>query len=603
MDEVRDLNKQSRVRIRGASGFLRIILVVGFSTASVLLTTGLTIQTPRRFSNPPSGPSIDFWNLTRAFEEPLNIEFKGIVHRVEDNYSVSIRWLEYTSEHYGCWNVRINGFIAQPVNQTKPLPAILMLHGTNGSSRDFLSIAVYIASKGYIVMGIDAPGCGESSREPACKASNIVNISGGPGGAYYYHAAWSAIRAVTFLTSIEDVDKERIAVAGASMGGVETYIVAAVDPRVKAAIPIVASGNYRDLIMSGSLANHMVPKTFNIKSELADLMIKYFDVYFYASKIDKPILVLVSTNDEFFTLHSINDTFTAIPYRDKVMNLAPNWTHSKAYPSWITTAILWLNGVFKDGPSISSPKVDYRIKLWTVEVESESIEGYSLSIVWRSSIPGSLWIRKTMKFMGNRWIAEIEPVIPCKVFFYVALESNGVQLSTSPVYEVGLNPPYLPVLLIATVVCSSLIYRQQIKRISTKVFLGRAIAGVGWVLTFLGFLSPHIVIIGRTELTMWDLLERYGLLVGLNPWMTVVTLIVLVFQLSTVFIKPRLCWITALINCLIVLAIFNLAKNSVFKAFDVAMGYGMYILIASLIAHLIYAYSNLLVKNLEQVSE
>ncbi|MEM2756215.1 MAG: hypothetical protein QXM89_02510, partial [Candidatus Bathyarchaeia archaeon] len=150
---------------------------------------------------------------------------------------------------------------------------------------------------------------------------------------------------------------------------------------------------------------------------------------------------------------------------------------------------------------------------------------------------------------------------------------------------------------------SSLIYRQQIKRISTKVFLGRAIAGVGWVLTFLGFLSPHIVIIGRTELTMWDLLERYGLLVGLNPWMTVVTLIVLVFQLSTVFIKPRLCWITALINCLIVLAIFNLAKNSVFKAFDVAMGYGMYILIASLIAHLIYAYSNLLVKNLEQVSE
>ncbi|MEM2849077.1 MAG: alpha/beta fold hydrolase [Candidatus Bathyarchaeia archaeon] len=555
-------------------------------------------QIPRRFSNPPTDPSMDFWNLTRALEEPLNVEFKGDEHRVEDNYNVSIRWLEYTSEYYGGWNVRINGFIARPVNQTEPLPAIVILHGTNGSSRDFLSIAVYIASKGYIVMGIDAPGCGESSREPACKASNIVNVSGGPEGAYYYHAAWSAIRAITLLTSMEDVDRERIAVAGASMGGVETYIVAVVDPRVKAAIPIVASGNYRDLIMSGSLANYMVPKTFDVKSELADSMIKYFDVYFYASKIDEPILVLASTNDEFFTLHSINDTFTAIPYRGKVMNLAPNWTHSKAYPGWTATAILWLNGVFKNGPGISSPKVDYRVKLWTVEVESEPVEGYGLSIVWRSSIPGSLWIRKPMKFVNGKWIAEIEPVIPCKVFFYVALESNGVQLSTSSVYEIELNPPYLPTLLIITVVYLSLIYRRQIKRISKKAFLDKAVAGVGWLSTFLGFLSPHIMIIGRTELTIWDLLERYGLTVGLNPWMTGVTLMILAFQLSVVLVKPKLCWIPALINCLTVLAIFNVVKNSAYTAFDVAMGYGVYILIASLIAHLIYSYFDPFIKRL-----
>ncbi|MFN3621886.1 MAG: PhoPQ-activated protein PqaA family protein, partial [Nitrososphaerales archaeon] len=342
-------------------------------------------------------------------------------------------------------------------------------------------------------------------------------------------------------------------------------------------------------------ANHMVPKNFDVKSELANSMIKYFDVYFYASKMDKPILVLVSTNDEFFTLHSINDTFTAIPYRGKVMNLAPNWTHSKAYPGWIATAVLWLNSVFKNGSSISSPKVDYRVKLWTVEVESEPVEGYSLSIVWRRSIPGSLWVRKPMKLINGRWIAEIEPAIPCKVFFYVALESNGVQLSTSPVYEVVLNPPYLPALIV-TVVCLGLIYRQRIKRISKKIFLERAIAGIGWILTFLGFLNSHIMIIGRTELTVWDLLERYGLIVGLNPWMTIVTLIILAFQLSTVFTKPRLCWVTALINCLIVLAIFNVAKNSVFKTFDVAMGYGMYILIASLIIHLTYSYLGLFIK-------
>ncbi len=578
-------NKGSRIRLKGMYGIIKALFALGFSISLVLLSTGLSIQTPRRFSSPPTNPNIDFWNLTKAFEEPLNVEFKRSEYRVEYDRNFSIQWLEYTSEHYGSQDVRINGFIVKPVDEAEPLPAVLMLHGTNGSSRDFLSIAVYIASKGYIVMCIDAPGCGSSSREPACTASNIVNVSGGPEGAYYYHAVWSAVRAVTLLKSMEDVDGERIAVAGASMGGVETYIVAAVDPRVKVAIPIVASGNYRDLIMSGSLANQMVPKTFDVRTEFANSMVKYFDVYFYASKINKPILVLASTNDEFFTLHAINDTFTAIPYPGKIMNLAPNWSHSKAYPGWIMTAILWLNGVFENGGAVLSPKVDYAVKLWTLEVEGKPIEGYNLSVVWRTSIPGSIWVRKPMKLVDGKWVAGIEPVIPCKLFFYVALESNGVQVFTSPVYEVEVNPPYLPALIV-TVICLSLIYRRWVKRISKKALLGRVIAGVGWILTFLGFLNSHIVIAGRTEITIWDLLERYGLIVGLNPWVTVAILMVLTFQLSTVFLKPKLCWVAALIDCLIVLTIFNVAKGSVFKAFDVTIGYGVYMLIASLIVHL-----------------
>ncbi len=585
MRKMTDSNEGAVWELKKIHNIVKVLFVLGFSICLVLLSIGLSIQTPRRFSNPPINPNIDFWNLTKAFEEPLDVEFKRSEYIVEYNRSFNIQWLEYTSEHYGCQNVRINGFIVKPVDQTEPLPAVLMLHGTNGSSRDFLSIAVYIASKGYIVMCIDAPGCGSSSREPACTASNIVNIPGGPEGAYYYHAVWSAIRAVTLLKSMGDVDGGRIAVAGASMGGLETYIVAAIDPRVGAAIPIVASGNYRDLVMSGSLANHMIPKTFDVRSEFADSMVKHFDVYFYASKINKPILILASTNDEFFTLHAINDTFTVIPYPGKVMNLAPNWSHSKAYLGWIVAATLWLNYVFKNGSVILSPKVDYAVKLWTLEVEGKSIENYDLSIVWRTSIPGSLWVRKHMKLVDGRWVARIEPVIPCKLFFYVALEYNGVQVSTSPVYEVELNPPYLPA-SITIIICLSLIHLRWVKRISKKALLGRIVAGIGWILTFLGLLSPHIAIVGRIEVTIWDLLERYGLIVGLNPWVTFTIFMVLTFQLSAVFLKPKLCWIAALTNCLIVLAIFNVAKGSVFKPFDATIGYGVYILIASLIVHL-----------------
>ena len=59
---------------------------------------------------------------------------------------------------------------------------------------------------------------------------------------------WNNMRALDYLESLDGVDKTRIGVAGASRGGLQTQMITALDPRVKAATIVGLTCDFREIM-------------------------------------------------------------------------------------------------------------------------------------------------------------------------------------------------------------------------------------------------------------------------------------------------------------------------------------------------------------------
>lgn len=125
---------------------------------------------------------------------------------------------------------------------------------------------VSLAQAGYLVVIIDCYAFGERQHQgPAGEREDGRETEQSlfkrflwEGRTLWGMIVYDDLLALNYLLSRPDVDPNRVAVTGASLGGSRTTWLAALDDRIKVAAPVIQYTRYQNLILTGDLNRHSI---------------------------------------------------------------------------------------------------------------------------------------------------------------------------------------------------------------------------------------------------------------------------------------------------------------------------------------------------------
>jgi hypothetical protein len=158
---------------------------------------------------------------------------KPIVHSRKEMDGYTIESVAFESMP----GIYVTGNLYRPLRKQKSYPGILCPHGhgenPHGRFREQTQKrCATLARMGAIVFVWDMIGQGDAKQteHKMPKALKLQTIN--------------SIRSLDFLLSIPEVDPARVAVTGESGGGTQTFLLAALDDRVKVSVPVVMVSAY-----------------------------------------------------------------------------------------------------------------------------------------------------------------------------------------------------------------------------------------------------------------------------------------------------------------------------------------------------------------------
>jgi dienelactone hydrolase len=173
-------------------------------------------------------------------KHPLNAQVFG--RRERSDYSVEKVYFE---SHPGFY---VTGNLYRPVGKAGPFPGVLSPHGhwaygrlENGADGSIPARCISLARQGYVVFSWDMVGYNDSRQvDHRLLDERLAQWGIGSLGLHL----WNSIRSVDFLESLPDVDRGRLSCTGASGGGTQTFLLTAVDDRIRVSAPVNMISHY-----------------------------------------------------------------------------------------------------------------------------------------------------------------------------------------------------------------------------------------------------------------------------------------------------------------------------------------------------------------------
>jgi dienelactone hydrolase len=285
--------------------------------------------------------------------------------------------LQYAGEKYRDHDTEAFAFYASPITlgEAQPgtkFPGVVLIHGGGGTAfaewvwlwakRGYAAIAMDLAGKRPIdpqydpATGVPVPGqtAKAESRTPLPNGgphqgndTKFDNIGGTTADDWPFHAAANVLRAHSLLRSFPEVDAEHTAVTGISWGGYTTCLVASLDDRFKAAVPVYGCG----FLFEGESVQK--PSIDQLADRRA-AWIKEYDPSSLLPRCRVPILFVNGTNDVHYPLDSYQKSFDRVP-GPKQMRIEVNMRHG--HPSgWAPQEIgLFIDSYCRGGQPLAIP--------------------------------------------------------------------------------------------------------------------------------------------------------------------------------------------------------------------------------------------------------
>ena len=253
-----------------------------------------------------------------------------------------IRSLTYENEKFEGHTTDVFAFYATPgtisgdTSKDKNLPAVVLIHGGGGTAfaqwtwlwakRGYAAIAMDLGGQrppapkfnpttGDLVSGFSRPGDRirlERGGPAAGRVQKFANVGGDSTDDWQHHSVPAVIRAHSLIRSFKGVDADRTAVTGISWGGYMTCIVASVDHRFKAAVPVYGCG----FLYDGESVQR--PAIDALSPEQRTEWISKYDPSAWLPECRVPILFVNGTNDIHYPLVSYSRSYGLVKSQKQV---------------------------------------------------------------------------------------------------------------------------------------------------------------------------------------------------------------------------------------------------------------------------------------------